>query len=161
MNSNVRAHGIHDAICQSIRHSPTAPACNSHPSLAATLYAWRSALHAGFRAVIFSSCRLHRQFSPRCPMKINRTGLVFCALYATATCACFAMAFSSSDFKGRFVFLQLPIALQHSALSALGFGPLLTNLSWVAAYVVIAIPTFGLLYVSGWLIECLLSDNED
>lgn len=94
-------------------------------------------------------------------MRINRTGLVFCALYVVATCTCFALAFSSGDFKGRFVFLQLPIALQLSVLSSLGLGPLLTNLSWVAAYVVIAIPTFGLLYFSGWFIERLLSDNED
>jgi len=94
-------------------------------------------------------------------MKINRTGLVFCALYAAATCTCITLAFSSGDFKGRFVFLQLPIAIQLSALSSLGLGPLLTNLSWVAAYVVVAVPTFGLLYFSGWLVERLVSDHED
>ena len=94
-------------------------------------------------------------------MRHNRTGLVLCALYAAATCTCFALAFSSGDFKGRFVFLQLPIALQLGALSSLGLGPSFTYLSWAAAYVVIATPTFGLLYFTGWLIEHLLFDNED
>jgi hypothetical protein len=94
-------------------------------------------------------------------MSMSRTGLVLCALYAVATCTCVALAFSSSDLKGRFVFLQLPIAAQAGMLSSLGLGPLLADLSWIAAYVFIAIPTFGLLYFSGRLVERLLCDQED
>ena len=93
---------------------------------------------------------------------MSRVGLFFCAIYATAICICLALAFSAGgDFKGQFVFLQLPIALHGGALQFLGLGSLLAKLSWVAAYVVIAIPTFGLLYFAGWFLQRLASDNAD
>jgi hypothetical protein len=93
---------------------------------------------------------------------MSRVGLFFCAIYATAICICLALAFSAGgDLKGQFVFLQLPIALQGGALQFLGLGSLLANLSWVAAYAVIAIPTFGLLYFTGWFLQRLASDNAN
>lgn len=93
---------------------------------------------------------------------MSRYGLLFCAIYATVICICLALAFSAGgDFKGQFVFLQLPIALQGAALQFLGLGSLLATLSWVAAYVAIAIPTFGLLYFTGWFLQRLASDNAD
>ena len=84
-----------------------------------------------------------------------------CALYATATAGCIALAYSASDdFKGQFVFLQLPIALQGALLQTLGLGPILGQLTWVTAYLFIALPTFAFLYFTGWSISRLLSNSR-
>ena len=93
---------------------------------------------------------------------MSRIGLFFCAIYATAICICFALAFSAGgDLKGQYIFLQLPIALQGGALQSLGLGPLLANLSWGMAYIVIATLTLGLLYFVGWLLQRQASEHAD
>lgn len=85
---------------------------------------------------------------------MSRIGAGLCAMYALAIAACFAVAFLPAvDSKGRFVFMQLPLALQAGLLQSLGFGPLLARWSWITAYLVIGLPTFGLLYFVGWLID--------
>lgn len=81
---------------------------------------------------------------------MSRLGLAFCTLYGAITGVCAALAITSSgDPKGRFVFLQLPIALQAASLDALGFGWILEHLSWEAAYLVLGIPTLAVLYLAG------------
>ena len=90
---------------------------------------------------------------------MSRIGLSFCALYAAAIVGCIALAYSgSSDFKGQFVFLQLPIAIQGALLQEIGLVPLLEKLTWVTAYIFIASPTFVLLYFTGWFISRFLSN---
>lgn len=81
---------------------------------------------------------------------MNRLGLVLCALYGTVIAVCVALAMTAGgDPKGRFVFLQLPIALQASALDALGLGWLIERLTWGTAYLALAIPTLAMLYLAG------------
>jgi len=91
-------------------------------------------------------------------MKRNVIGLNLCAIYLAATAACWAIAWSAgADFKGRFVFLQLPIALQAALVDALGFSPQLSGLSWFACYAIFLPLTLGLLYGVGWLVTRLLA----
>jgi len=84
---------------------------------------------------------------------VSRVGIAFCVPYAIVIAACVAMSFGTGDPKGGFVFLQLPIALQGGLLQAIGFGPLLSSLSWVPAYLLLALPTFAALYWLGRSIE--------
>jgi hypothetical protein len=64
------------------------------------------------------------------------------------------LAYSAhGDLKGQFVLLQLPIAVQGYLLASLGFGPILKQLSWFTAYLLIGLPTFVVLYRLGWLID--------
>jgi hypothetical protein len=70
--------------------------------------------------------------------------------YAVVAFACIAFAlWPGVDAKGRFVFLQLPIALQGGLLQELGLAPYLEKLGWVEAYVLLALPTVALLYFIG------------
>lgn len=83
------------------------------------------------------------------------TGWVFCALYAALILLCFAVALSA-DPKGRFVIIQLPIALPMAGVIALGWErALFPYLNWITAYLVFAVPTFMSLYGLGWLLDGL------
>ena len=84
---------------------------------------------------------------------MNRLGIVFCSIYALIIIICFTVSFLADDFKGQFVFLQLPIALQSAFIVALGFAPILQNLSWVSAYVILGLPTFLILYFNGKIMD--------
>ena len=85
---------------------------------------------------------------------MSRTGAILCAFYAIIILVCVGLAWSSGgDYKGQFVFLQLPIALQISGLNEIGISPLLKDLSWLSVYLWIGLPTFLFLYSIGWLID--------
>ncbi len=85
---------------------------------------------------------------------MSRIGKVLCLIYALIIVACFTVAYSADgDFKGQYVFLQLPIALQMFGIDAIGLSSKLQNLSWVGAYVLLGLPTFLLLYFVGWAID--------
>lgn len=78
----------------------------------------------------------------------SRTGAAFAGLYATASAVCIAAALATDDFKGQFVLLQLPIALQISVLPV----PLLrmmADVSWPLAYLLFGLPTLVVLYLLG------------
>ncbi len=86
--------------------------------------------------------------------RFSRLGLGLCTIYLLLAVASVAWAaLAAGDPKGRFVLLQLPIALQGAILDSLGLGPVLERLSWESAYVVLALPTFALLYLVGVLLE--------
>lgn len=88
------------------------------------------------------------------PKSMNRLGLALCALYGTIIAVCVALAITAGDDpKGRFVFLQLPIAPQAAALDALGLGWLIERLTWGTAYLVLATPTLAMLYLAGRLVS--------
>lgn len=92
---------------------------------------------------------------------MSRIGLFLCALYAITIACCIVLSYSASgDFRGQFVFLQLPIALQGAVLQALGLDQFLGQLSWVAAYLFIGLPAFAFLYFTGWSISRLLSNSR-
>lgn len=82
-------------------------------------------------------------------MRLSRLGTVFCLIYLLPAIVCVAMALSSGDSKSRFVLLQLPIALQISALDAMGFRESLHGLSWPAAYLLLCVPVVAALYCIG------------
>lgn len=56
---------------------------------------------------------------------------------------------SKGDFKGSYVLMQLPIALQLSLLLELGAKRFLVDFSWTKAYLAIAVPTMLVLYAIG------------
>ena len=86
--------------------------------------------------------------------KLNLLGVILCIIYALIMLTCLVMAYSADgDNKGEFVFLQLPIAFQMAGLHALGLGIFLREISWLAAYLLIGVPTFLLLYFLGFFIE--------
>lgn len=81
---------------------------------------------------------------------MSKTGLTLAGLYLALIATCFAFAFSADgDPKGRFVFLQLPIAPQLTAAQVLG---LKSDMGWISAYALIAVPTLALLYALGDLL---------
>ena len=85
---------------------------------------------------------------------MSRTGLSLCALYAAVIVGCIAFVFlGNPDPKGSYVVLQLPIALQSALVVSIGLAPLLENISWPVAYVLLAGPVFALLYGIGALID--------
>jgi hypothetical protein len=85
---------------------------------------------------------------------MSRIGKILCLIYALIIIACFAGAYSAEgDFKGQYVFLQLPIAIQMAGINAIGLSSKLQNLSWVGAYALLGLPTFLLLYFVGWAID--------
>jgi hypothetical protein len=91
---------------------------------------------------------------------LSRTGIILCTIYAAITAVCLVLAFSADDYKGQYVFMQLPIALQMSGLDALGLLPLLRKVSWVGAYLLLALPSFIFLYLLGWLIGGCRSNSS-
>ncbi|CAB3634349.1 MAG: hypothetical protein J0I68_26005 [Achromobacter sp.] len=85
------------------------------------------------------------------------TGIVFAALYLAIVILCIAGALSADgDDKGRFVLLQLPLALQLALLHELNLDRLLGELSWVGGYLLIGLPTLALFYFAGWGLEKLV-----
>ena len=85
---------------------------------------------------------------------MSRIGKILCLIYASIIIVCFAFAYSADgDFKGQYIFLQIPIVLQMAGIDAIGLSPKLQNLSWVGAYGLLGLPTFLLLYFVGWAID--------
>lgn len=83
-------------------------------------------------------------------MRHCKTGLVLAGLYVAIIIACFVVASNAGgDTKGRFVFLQLPLAFQMVGLDALGLRHWLYGLGWVEAYLWIGLPTLVLFYAVG------------
>ena len=89
---------------------------------------------------------------------VSKIGITLSLLYFLITVTSIAMGLKAgNDFKGRFVFLQVPIALQMSLIDTLvhrfKLKVPLEKLSWFWAYVLLWIPTICLLYICGWWIE--------
>lgn len=88
---------------------------------------------------------------PARPRVVSRLGIGLCIGYLTVVALCVLIALASDDDpKGRYVLLQLPIALQASPF--LGQGSFISALSWIEAYTLFGVPTLVLLYVVGHLI---------
>jgi spore maturation protein SpmA len=87
---------------------------------------------------------------------MSRAGLSLCALYAAVILGCVGYAvLGGLDAKSRFLFLQIPIALQSALAYKLGLLEILQNASWVAAYAILAGPVFALLYLFGLIVESI------
>lgn len=80
--------------------------------------------------------------------RFSITGAVFAGIYLLTSAACVVMALSVDDSKGRFVFMQVPIALQ-TAVVPHGALRMLEDISWPAAYAMFGLPTLLGLYFLG------------
>lgn len=77
-----------------------------------------------------------------------------CVAYLAIMVLCVVLGLlTSADPKGRFVFFQLPIALQGGLLQVLGLGGALEQLSWPLAYVLLGGGTLVGLYFVGAALE--------
>lgn len=86
--------------------------------------------------------------------RVSLTGLALCLPYAAAIALCLWGAHDAGgDDKGRFVLLQLPIALQSAALHALGLSRWLHGMSWTIAYLLLVPPMFAGGYLLGHALE--------
>ncbi|WP_353168059.1 hypothetical protein [Acinetobacter sp.] len=84
----------------------------------------------------------------------SKIGLSFCIIYLLLTAFCLYIALDPmTDNKGNFVFLQLPISIQISALNVIGLGPVFDQLSWTEAYSLVVPVTLLFLYGIGWLLS--------
>jgi len=88
---------------------------------------------------------------------MSRTGIAFCTVYVLLAIASVAWGLSVDDSKGRFVLLQLPLALQIAGLDAFGVLPYLEGLSWTATYLLIVPPTLVVLYSAGTVVGTLVA----
>jgi len=88
--------------------------------------------------------------------RINLLGLILCIIYVLIICLSLLGAYlADGDFKGRFVMLQLPIALQLSLLDLLGLDLWIRNWSWLIGYAVIVPMTLFFLYYVGFVVTRL------
>jgi hypothetical protein len=91
-------------------------------------------------------------------MQASKIGIFLCSFYAIIIIACICFTLSgSSDNKGRYVFLQLPIAIQMDMVVKIGLAPWLEHINWLMAYILLASPTFFLLYGLGYVIENIIN----
>jgi hypothetical protein len=94
-------------------------------------------------------------------MKFSRLGACLASLYLLPSAICVGIALgATTDPKGNFVFLQLPIALQLALLDGMGLGPLLSGLGWASAYLLIAVPTAMMLYLLGSVVAKLFAGGR-
>lgn len=93
---------------------------------------------------------------------MSRTGITLCLFYALIIIICFVLAYlSKGDFKGQYIFLQLPLSFQLAGLNAIGLLSILKGFSWVGIYIVIGVPSFLLLYFVGRAIDAPKSDHSN
>lgn len=96
------------------------------------------------------------------PHRISRTGLALCTLYVVVSSALVAIGIVvADDTKSRVVLMQIPIALQGGLLYAMGLGEFLRELSWPVAYLLLGVPTLGVIYAAGTLIERAVQGGDD
>lgn len=79
-------------------------------------------------------------------------GMALVGVYACLTATAVIAAWGKGDFKGQFVFMQLPIALQMALIMELMPRSLvaqLRDMSWAMAYLVIWPPTALVVYAIG------------
>lgn len=83
---------------------------------------------------------------------MSKTGLVLCGIYAALIACCVGYALLGGvDDNSRFIFMQIPIALQAALAAKLELSQILTDVSWSTAYLIFAVPVFALLYGIGVL----------
>ena len=86
--------------------------------------------------------------------RLSRLGAGLCIAYLAIVLVCVVLGLlANADPKGRFVFFQLPIALQGGMLLGLGLGSALDRLSWPVAYLLLGGGTLFGLYFVGAAIE--------
>ena len=96
-----------------------------------------------------AALRDHEGMTTSLRRRRNRTGLWLCGTYALLVLLCAATwRFADLDTTGAFLVLQAPVMLQYAALLALGLGPAMCRLGWIA-YVMLVTLTGANLYAIG------------
>ena len=88
---------------------------------------------------------------------LSTTGIVLVTIYLATTIGLVAYAQTLSDPKSKFLFLQLPIVLQHALLMELDLNNLLRGVSWPFTYLALVPPMCVILYLIGRLFEFISS----
>lgn len=88
---------------------------------------------------------------------LSTTGIVLVAIYLATSIGLVAYAQTLSDPKSKFLFLQLPIVLQHALLVELDLNNLLRGVSWPFTYLALVPPMCVILYLIGRLLEFISS----
>lgn len=79
---------------------------------------------------------------------LSITGTAFAGVYGAVSTMCVVLGLMADDVKSRFVFFQLPIALQMSLVPEPGLRAL-ADVSWPIAYLLFATPTLAVAYLLG------------
>lgn len=90
---------------------------------------------------------------------LSITGIVLVTIYLATCIGLVAYAQTLSDPKSKFLFLQLPIVLQHALLLELDLNNLLLGDSWhwPSTYLALVPPMCVILYLIGRLLEFIFS----
>lgn len=80
---------------------------------------------------------------------ISRIGIAFALTYVVAAIGCVLLGYFSTDPKGSFVFLQLPLLPLTAVFYAFGQGTLLHGLTFPQAYAIFGLPTIVMCYAIG------------
>ncbi len=83
-------------------------------------------------------------------IQVSRLGLCFSLFYLVPTVICIAAGLCSDDPKSRYVWLQIPVAFQMSALHALGLLEHFADISWAGLYALAVLPVAAGLYALGF-----------
>ena len=78
---------------------------------------------------------------------LSTTGIVLVTIYLATSIGLVAYAQTLSDPKSKFLFLQLPIVLQHALLVELDLNNLLRGVSWPSTYLALVPPMCVILYL--------------
>ena len=98
------------------------------------------------------------------PVTLNRmlknpstTGVVLVTTYLATSIGLGVYAQTLNDPKSKFLFLQLPIVLQHALLVELDLNNLLRGVSWPFTYLALVPPMCVILYLIGRFLEFISS----
>ena len=86
----------------------------------------------------------------------SKIGIALVLVYVLITAICLVMLYSIDDFKGQYIFLQLPIALQMAVVHTLGLDQYLKPINWFGAYIMLWLPTIFFLYFMGWTLSQII-----
>lgn len=81
---------------------------------------------------------------------MSRLGVSCSLLYVLPMVVCIAAGLCSDDPKSRYVWLQIPVALQMSILQSLGLVEHLAGISWAGLYAIAGLPVVAGLYAIGF-----------
>ena len=88
---------------------------------------------------------------------LSTTVIVLVTIYVATSIGLVAYAQTLSDPKSKFLFLQLPIVLQHALLVELDLNNLLRGVSWPSTYLALVPPVCVILYLIGRFLEFISS----
>ncbi|MCC4614377.1 hypothetical protein LL963_20150 [Xanthomonas campestris pv. esculenti] len=88
--------------------------------------------------------------------RVSIGGLLLCLPYLAVTLLCVWAANASTDPKGSFVLLQLPLTPQLEVVHAVGATAFLEHLSWAWAYALLYQPMLAGLYLLGYGLQALI-----